>query len=66
MRFILIILVSVFATSALSDEIKSSDIQFPGKYYTTKLESCSAISTNITFDNSQVTEPIDGDRKSAV
>ena len=60
MRFILIILVSVFATSALSDEIKSSDIQFPGKYYTTKLESCSAISTNITFDNSQVTEAIDG------
>ena len=50
----------VVSTSVGASEIKSSDIKFPGNYYTTEIKSCSAINDLITFSNERVFNAVDG------
>ena len=51
----------IFITKSMATgDVKSTDIIFPGNFYTSKLKSCSAINSNISFSNLQVNTAIDG------
>ena len=55
-----IVVLGLFIASQGQAKVKTKDINFPGKFYTTELKSCKAIGKLYTFDNSRVTSTIDG------
>ena len=52
MKYVLIVITCLLSTN-VSAKVKSSDITFPGKFYTKEIKSCSALPNNVKFDNAK-------------
>jgi len=58
MKYVLIVITCLLSTN-VSAKVKSSDITFPGKFYTKEIKSCSALPNNVKFDNAETFKTIE-------
>ena len=58
MKYILILITCLLATN-VSAKVKSSDITFPGKFYTKEIKSCSALPNKAKFSNAETFKTIE-------
>ena len=51
-KFTILMSLILLTGSAFADNVKTNDINFPGKFYTTEITSCKAMKDTPTFTDS--------------